>query len=453
MLPPNDVNSLDPTMRGMANQNFYTDVITIFGTIGLLFPKHPEADQWVADFIADFERQLTVHVYPSGVWEESHTYWQHVLFTVLPVFKMLKERGRHDFFADPRLQKTLNAIYEQVGVANALLNGRRGLITCGDHDCGVIPYHSMWGGYAEELRDTAPELAAKINYLARESGGFPVADLSTTAPAKGVREIKALGAYFRGAARDGDETILVLRSGAAWGHHHNDDGAIQLFYGDRMLVGDGGLSGGASGPYKISAAGHSRWNLKNAAILNYRWRFNRGWLTASDFTGEFPYATAYTPASFEFNQGIETPLPRVIRHFRSVIKLGAAAFLIVDSTIEPCDEEILFHCAGDELVLTPRDENHSAAALAKNGDRRTRITCLTADSVARGITLNGAKDQTMTTTAAVFTPPVESYFSAFVIEFTKTAEFDAAPAVELSLAEKQITVKVGGKVLALRHWL
>jgi hypothetical protein len=97
MLPPTEVNSFDPTMRGMANQNFYTDVIAIFGTIGLLFPNHPEADQWVADFITDFERQLTVHVYPSGVWEESHTYWQHVLFTVLPVIKMLKERGRHDF--------------------------------------------------------------------------------------------------------------------------------------------------------------------------------------------------------------------------------------------------------------------------------------------------------------------------------------------------------------------
>jgi hypothetical protein len=351
------------------------------------------------------------------------------------------------------LQKTLGAIYEQIGVADARLDGKRSLIACGDHESAAYPVNRIWGEYAEELRDTAPELAAKMNYLARESGGFPVADLPTTAPAQGAREIKALGTYFRGATRDGAETILVLRSGVAWGHHHNDDGAIQLFVGDRLLVGDGGLSGRESGIYKGGAVGHSRWNPKNVAILNYRWRFNRGWLTASDFTGEFPYATAYTPALFEFNQGIETSLPRALRHFRSVVKLGAAAFLIVDSTIEPCGEEILFHFHTDALTLTAPSETQRAAAFAQSGDWQTRISCLTADAVAQGVTINGAADKSMTTTAAVFTPSSENYFSAFVIEFTKTGEFDAAPTPELSFAENRIAVNLGGKTLTLRHSL
>ena len=43
---------------------------------------HPEAAKWRGEFIRLFSRQLDVHCYQSGVWEESHTYFQHVLLTL-----------------------------------------------------------------------------------------------------------------------------------------------------------------------------------------------------------------------------------------------------------------------------------------------------------------------------------------------------------------------------------
>lgn len=411
MLPPCDPDSFDPPMRGMANQNFYTDVIAIHGMAGLLYSEHPDADAWAETFVAMFRRQLEIHTYPSGLWEESHTYNQHVLLTVLPPLLMLKAAGRYDFFADEKFRKMVAAVMEQISVADFSTGSKRGLLPFGDHAPGVEPYHLMWHAYAEGFRDADPALAAKLNFLAKESGGAYLADLPQTPPERGFRELKGLGVFFRGVTREGDETLFALRGGCAWAHHHNDDGSIQLYCGDRMLIGDAGHSGRRSGAAKIADFGHSRWTLPGVEILNYLWRFNRGWVTARS-DGETPYATVYTPALFELRHGQAIPLPRAIRHFRSVVKLAEQAFLVLDSTLEPVPERILFHLGAPEFTAIP------GGAVAKCGDIRVRVRSLEGLTPQPGPVIAGeAPEREMTTCRIAFEPPVTAGFAAFLIDF------------------------------------
>ncbi len=44
-------NSVEPTIAGMANQNFYTDVVTLAAYAGQVFSGHPSAVAWREKFL------------------------------------------------------------------------------------------------------------------------------------------------------------------------------------------------------------------------------------------------------------------------------------------------------------------------------------------------------------------------------------------------------------------
>ncbi len=436
MLPPCDADSFDPPMKGMANQNFYTDVITVHGMAGLL-SSHPDAAKWVEDFITMFRRQLEVHTYSSGLWEESHTYCRHVLHTVLPVLMMLKRRGLYDFFKDETFQNMLGAVMEQISIADVSTGAKRALLPFGDHDPDPRPYHVMWRAYAQEFRRCAPALAAKINYLAKESGGAYLPDFPQSPPEPGCRELKGFGVLFRG-SHAGDETLFVLRSGCAWAHHHNDDGSIQLYCGNRMLIGDAGHSGRRSGPAKAADYGHSRWLLPGVEILNYHYRFNRGWVTAFNP----PYATSYTPALFELRHGQDVPLSRPIRHFRSAIRLSECAFLIVDSTLEAVSERICFHLGSRDLTFIP------GGVEAECGDFKVRIRSLEHLEAHPGaITEGDVPERQMTTASVLFEVPPAMPVCCFLIDFGREPGSTPLPEVRFDSG----LIRVGELVLDHRE--
>ncbi len=68
---------------------------------------------------------------------------------------------------------------------------------------------------------------------------------------------------FRDTNSDGFETLMALRSGSAWAHHHNDDGSIQFYSHGRAMIVDTGFSERNIKELKFSANGHSRWSTKN----------------------------------------------------------------------------------------------------------------------------------------------------------------------------------------------
>ncbi len=348
MLPAESPDSTEPTLAGMANQNFYTDVINVFGTGAQVFHQHPQAAAWRERFIQQWHRQLAFHMYPeSGVWEESHTYYQHVMHTVLPTLLRRRTDGVDNEFANPALQKLAAAALKQVTPRDAAVGGRRYLIALGDH--GRCPHAALFANLAKAFRGTNDELAGQLAWLASEMG----AAIDGGTPPAWVNEVvQGLGIMFRGAARDGQESLLALRSGNAWGHHHNDDGSIQFYAGGQCLIGDSAFGENQADGRKFSASGHSRWSLRDAQPVNHYWRFNRGWVTHCELTGRFPYAMSTSPV-FTIRGGLaETEIPTSpVAHERCVVQLDATTYLITDTARSEYSQVIRFHLAGPNAVL------------------------------------------------------------------------------------------------------
>ncbi|PYI53365.1 hypothetical protein DLM86_16400 [Paenibacillus flagellatus] len=348
MLPVGSDDTTEPTMAGMANQNFYTDIVTVFGTAAQTFPDHPEAGAWRDKFAAMWSRQKAFHTYPdSGVWEESHTYYHHVLHTVLPIMLRRRDDGTGDEFGEPSFRRLVGASLRQLTPRVAEFGGGRRLVPFGDHHATDL-YVPLYADYAEAFAPHDPALAGKLAWAYREMNGdrpLPIGEV----PVEWEDEyVQGIGYMFRSREPDGGETLLALRSGSAWGHHHNDEASIQLYARGRALIVDSAFGHVQDrGDRKVADKGHSRWTLRDAEPINYLFRFNRGWIGASGAGGRFPFATAFDPA-YLFTTGHQQshPLREPVHHFRTVVRLSPASFLLVDCCDTDAEQIVRFHVPG-----------------------------------------------------------------------------------------------------------
>lgn len=353
MRPLGDPDGTEPTLQGMANQNFYTDVLNIPGMAAQVLAGHPAAADWRAQAVAHWGRQLDYHMYPqSGVWEESHTYYLHVLFTMIPLLKRWRDEGVVDYFADPRLQKLVGAVLAQVTPRDATYGGRRHLLAWGDHDAKPNPaYAATLADYAAGFAPHASELAAGLAWLVREMGGDP-GTITTQAPEWVSSDVRGLGFVFRTRSPQAGEVLVALRAGAAWGHHHNDDGSLQVFALGRAWIVDACHGHGpVEGRRKFSAQGHSRATASGLETANYLWRFSRGWIAESDAQGALPYAIAWLPTQMAMSplRSWPQPLDRPFFARRVVVQLAPTVFAVIDEHDGQREHEVAFHLAVERV--------------------------------------------------------------------------------------------------------
>lgn len=346
-----DVDGTEPTLQGMANQNFYTDVLNIPGMAAQVLAGHPSAADWRSQAVAHWGMQLDYHVYPeSGVWEESHTYYLHVLFTMVPLLKRWRDAGVIDYFADTRLQKLVGSALAQVTPRDVTYGGTRHLLAWGDHDAKPNPaYVATLADYATGFAPHAPELAAELAWLVTEMGGDPGA-ITPRAPMWSSGDVRGLGFVFRTRTAAEGEALAALRAGAAWGHHHNDDGSLQVFaLGRAWIVDVCHGHGPADGRRKFSAQGHSRAAAAGLETANYLWRFSRGWIAESDPKGSLPYAVAWLPTQMAMSplRSWPQPLDRPFFARRAVVQLAPRVFAVIDEHDGQREHEVVFHLAVD----------------------------------------------------------------------------------------------------------
>lgn len=347
MLPAEHRDSTEPSLAGMANQNFYTDTFNVLGVCAQVFHGHPRAEAWRGRFGQQWTKQLAFHVYPeSGVWEESHTYYEHVLHTVLPTLLRRRADGCDDFFANRDMQKLVASALRQLTPRDAFMGGRRSLIPFGDH--GAEPKPALFQNLSAAFEAAAPELAAQLAWASREfDGTVAPAVENESRPVWRNEAVQGLGIFFRNFDANGVEALFALRSGAAWAHHHNDDGSFQFYAKGRALVVDSCFGNNQPERLKFEAAGHSRWSLRDLSPVNFYWRFNRGWVSESALEGRFPYARCFSPVytvrgGMAFAEGLSTP----VLHWRTVVQLGATTFLILDEAQSEFAQVAHFHLAG-----------------------------------------------------------------------------------------------------------
>ena len=337
---------LEPTMAGMANQNFYTDVFNMPGVAAQVFHAHPNAVEWRERFTAMWRRQLEYHVYPeSGVWEESHTYFHHVLQTVLPTLLRRRDDGVEDAFADPAFQRLAGSALKMLTPRDDCYGGKRHVIALGDHAVELKDlYRPLYRTLAHAMAKSNPELAAQLAWAYVEMGGSEPLTVEPKPTPWQNEYVQGLGYFFRSRDERG-ESLMVLRSGTSWGHHHNDEGSLQYFYAGRAWLIDSAFSyPQKTGIRKFRADGHSRWTTRDIDPLNYLWQFNRGWIARHESDTRFPYAVAFTPIYMaETSAQQYVPLRNPILHWRGVVQLAPWAFLVVDRSNLAVPHVMRFH--------------------------------------------------------------------------------------------------------------
>jgi hypothetical protein len=354
MEPVGTPNSFDPVMAGMANQNFYTDIIMLFGMAGQVFAGNPSATAWRDKFVRMWRRQLEYHMYPkSGVWEESHTYYQHVLQTVLPLLLRRRADGADDIFADANMQKLVAGALPQFTPRNAVVGGARHMVPFGDHGVDVATYRDVYKHYALAFAQIAPALAGQLAWAYREMGGKEDPGIAPVAPELKTERLEGLGFFFRNRDASGDESLLALRSGMAWGHHHTDDGSIQFYAKGRALITDSASAQPQErGERKFLTPGHSRTVPEGLEPITHFWRFNRGWILDSRATGNLNYAVAGTPLFSGHARNLPTtPYTRAVWQLRAIVELAPAVYLIADYLDKTLRHYVRFHVAHQEVAM------------------------------------------------------------------------------------------------------
>jgi hypothetical protein len=450
MQPMGSPDATEPTLAGMANQNFYTDIIALAGFVGEVFTGHPEAASWRALFAEQWRRQLEYHVYPeSGLWEESHTYYHHVLATVLPLLLRSREGGG-DPFADPALQRLVGGALLQLTPRDAVFGGFRHVVAFGDHGVEVEKYRDLYPEYARAFSPVAPELARRLAWAGEEMGASSAAvlGLAPLRPAWHHGPVQGLGFFFRGADAEGRENLLALRAGAAWGHHHNDEGSFQFFAQGRAMIVDSAFSQPQErGEKKVAASGHSLAVADGADPLHFLWRFHRGWILDARRDGALPHAVAGVPVYSTWPRGLEPQLlRRAAWNLRAVVELAPAVYLIADYLDRPVAHRVRFHVAHPEVAV-------EGAAIRCGFDGTCHLRIVPLGRVAPPVCssdrpVSGAARQP--TTAVEYTVN-ETPWSPFIVAAFPGAESRLSvagewPQVRIDCGERRLEVKAGERL-------
>lgn len=351
MNPENRRLSLEPSFAGMANQNFFTDVINVAGMAAQVFFCHPRAAEWRERFGAMWQRQLRHHVYPdSGVWEESHTYFHHVLLTVLPTLERRRDDGVEDGFANPDFQKTVSSLLKTLTPREARFDNRRHTLALGDHGLDTSGlYTAVYRRLALGLWPHDSRLAGRLATAYRELGGNDEVEVPLRSLPWQSEYVQGLGYFFRADCPSG-QSLMVLRCGSAWAHHHNDEGSLQFFAAGRDWIVDSAFGHPQVKAHrKVQSDGHSRWVPNDFSPLNYFWQFNRGWICDHEDGVPLPFARAYMPihmAAINWRPGFSV-LPHSVQHCRTVVQLAAEIFLIIDQNDANISQVVRFHIPQD----------------------------------------------------------------------------------------------------------
>ena len=271
-LPAGTPGSVQHIYHGLLNQNFNTDRYAAVGLAGCVLGQHPHAAAWRRHGMAQFYDQMQAFVWPGGAWEESHTYAQHVRLCLIPMIAALRQAPEAvDLAADERFAACARFFADLLSPPDPILQNQRGIPAIGDHAYahqGGSTYLFGW------LATLCPEQRARYLWAWQQCGGCLTApghaQVTVFSPLLMPRRQEALavappelptlwhlpgyGAAARRAAHQPEESLLVVRCGASWGHYHPDQGSFWWWSGGRLVAADADLG---SGPLKIRHRGHN----------------------------------------------------------------------------------------------------------------------------------------------------------------------------------------------------
>ena len=378
MLPMADPRSSEPTCLGMPNMNFLTDVYVCSGGIATVFPDHPAAPSWLARANRLLGLQLDVFSDPrSGSWEESHTYFNHVLRTLGP-FALAQQAlaapapagasggsgGQPpvpcDWFADPRFIRLCRAALAFVTPRDPNVGNRRMMATLGDHRA-ELGWHTgdlLARGFAAHR--ATRRLARHLAWLSQENGWEGTPAVPPLRPPLASLQLDGLGAVLRSPGGSGGpppghvaESMLLLRAGYQWGHHNNDELEVLFWAFGEPVLSEAGY-GNPKTFAKIGPSGHSVLHPRDFDPAFYLSRATRGRITEFSpgvLAGERLVAFRHPPAGVLEPVPLDEPYRQTRRLEWNVFADGTSFLRVIDRWEGAHPQRLQFHTGG--LAVEP----------------------------------------------------------------------------------------------------
>ena len=347
MLPMADPRSSEPTCLGMPNENFLTDVYCVFGGMATVYPDHPAAKAWLERTNRLLGMQLDTFSHPeSGVWEESHTYFHHVLRTLAP-FALAQRTlpfGK-DWYKDARFARLAGAALHFVTPRDPNAGGLRMMATLGDHRMELHwhTYQLLARGFAE----TRKTLARNLVWLSLENGWKGEPPVPPLRPKMVSHTVAGLGAVLRGSADSatGGESMVALRAGLTWGHHNCDELEVLYYDGGEPVVVEAGY-GNPKTFAKVMASGHSILYPRTFMPAFYLSRVNRG--VVDSFDADAGKMSARRLIAFRHPEGVLEPIPVDTYEQRRSVEWNEekGELRIVDTWDGAAPQRLQFHTGG-----------------------------------------------------------------------------------------------------------
>jgi hypothetical protein len=346
MLPWSDPEAINPFYQGMENMNFNTDRYESILAVGEALEAMgcPWASNVLAYVAGQYRGQLDRYVYPqSGCWEESHTYAGCILRATLGTGMRLKEPFLGNVFKDPLVQKAFNFWTMVLSPRDTDFAGKRHVAPIGDHGGptvgsnqrleAAVP-HFAAAGTPESLR-TAAELTWGLTGRGWAASNAPAA----SKPEWRSRWLQGYGSVLRAAAPDGRESMVIVRAGQSWGHHHMDKGSLWGWFRDTHFFGDAAWGGPPGGtywnPYKQGPAGHT--TIEFVGINNWPLpcKYPAPWIADESYEADFDYCMARCMYPYNPALDLSEPSPVAFRNgFDRQVLLVHPDILLVRDNIE-----------------------------------------------------------------------------------------------------------------------
>jgi len=227
---------------------------------------------------------------------------------------------------------------------DVLADGHRYLVPFGDHDESPEWLGEICRAYAPYVAETNDKLAKSLLWLA----GTPCGEC----PPAESESVTGIGFFFRSDVPPQGESLLALRSGGAWGHHHNDEGSIFFHAYRRPMIVDAGFGRHLPEDLKHSATGHSRRAPDGIQPIHHLWRWSRGFVVESKTDGPVPYVQALIPTRLQvLPDGRIVPCEREQIQTRTILQLHPTIYLIIDQSSDDAPETTRFHLPLGEISV------------------------------------------------------------------------------------------------------
>ena len=331
MLPWTDPEAINPFYQGMENMNFNIDRYTSVLAVGIALEAmgHPEAKKFIDYARVQLDMGLDRYVYPqSGCWEESLGYAGSILRASAELAHAFKGRGV-DFFADPRVINAYGFWAKVLSPPDPGFDGMRIVPPIGDHGLSlwvqVARIKTTIGEFAASPNPDGKAVAAQLLWsLQQRKAISPAADeatkpkpgepppkvnipagLQAKAPDLGSRWLQGYGSVLRGTDPKGRESVVVVRAGQSWGHHHMDKGSLWGWFRNVHFFGDAAWGSPPGGtywnPYKQGPPGHTTIELVGVNNWPLPCKYPAPWIADDEYRPEYSYAMArcrypYNPA-------------------------------------------------------------------------------------------------------------------------------------------------------------